>query len=69
MAGDTRVTSLASLLLSGPKARASLLGSRRESLDFQGRRELDMGLSPLSLLKVISVTAASAGPEAEAGRR
>lgn len=69
MAGDTRVTGLASLLLSGPKTKASLLGSRRESLDFQGRRELDMGLSPLSLLKVISVTAASAGPEAEAGRR
>lgn len=28
-----------------------------------------MGLSPLSLLKVISIAAGSAGPEAEAGKQ
>lgn len=52
-----------------PKPELFLLGVRRISLDFQGRKELDMGLRPLSLLKVISIEAASAGPDAEAGSR
>lgn len=39
------------------------------SLDFQGRKNLDVGLSPLSPLKVISIAAASAGQDAEAGSR